>query len=365
MQILNDPASSPDIPDLTYRELVRDPRSVCDDWFYNLMHRLPGHPAFWAVLLGFALPVATASLRDVGEPINHVRSLTELHASYFFPAVIIVQVIAMPLLYRASLDCLYRLRRGFPVSAAEFSRLRVRLIKPSDRFQLSLLVSALVATLLIQEISSSRLSRFVSGDWNSFDIWLTISAELTFVMFLWFLVLPIHRTMRLAETIHAHIQPELFDENLGRPIASYGLRAGLVFAIPYAVVNSASVLIVSDTWVYLLPAIVGPVVAIAFTLIPGYRLRERIREIKKAELGRVQATITKCRSSVSSGSLEGAELHRLVDLVNYRQQVIALREWPFEARFIRGFALYVLLVPLTWVASALVELVIEKLGVIG
>jgi hypothetical protein len=38
------------------------------------------------------------------------------------------------------------------------------------------------------------------------------------------------------------------------------------------------------------------------------------------------------------------------------------REWPFEAPVLRAFALYFLLIPLTWVASAIVELIIERLA---
>jgi hypothetical protein len=365
MQTLTDFASNTRAIPATYRELVRDPRKVCDDRFYGLMHAFPGHPAFWAVLLGIALPVITASLQDIGGPIKHVRSPTELHASYFFGPVIVVQVVIMPLLYRAALVCLEHLRRAFPVSDTEFAGLRELLIRPGTRFQTRLLFAAIIATLLVQQVSSSRLSRYVTGDWNSFDIWLTFSAVLTFVMFLWFLILPVSRTLVLAQIIDNHLRPELFDESLGRPIATYGLRAGLVFAIPYAVVNSASVTVLSDAWALILPAIVGAVVAIAFTLIPGYRLREKIRAAKKAELAWLQTAIGASHAGLHGDRQHGDELRRLVDLVNYRQQVMAVREWPVEAKFIRGFGLYFLLIPLTWVASAMVELVIEKLGVIG
>jgi len=329
------------------------------------MHRFPGHPAFWAVLLGAALPLITADLEGIGGPIQHVRSPTELHASYFFCPVIVVQVAVMPLLYRAALICLHQLRRAFPVSDTEFAALCQALARPEARFQARLLVTAIIATSVVQEVSSARFSRFVSGDWNSFDIWLTFSALLTFVMFLWFLVLPVSRTLVLARIIDEQVRPALFDESLGRPIATYGLRAGLVFAIPYAIVNSASVAIVSDTWVLVLPAFVGAVIAIAFTLIPGYQLREKIRGVKKAELAWLQTTINANRTGVHNNSVDGSDLRRLVDLLTYRQQVMGVSEWPFEARFIRGFGVYFLLIPLTWVASALVELVIERLGVIG
>jgi hypothetical protein len=56
------------------------------------------------------------------------------------------------------------------------------------------------------------------------------------------------------------------------------------------------------------------------------------------------------------------QLSEIVTLLEYGREVKALREWPFEARLIRGFGLYFLLVPLTWVGSALVEMVVEQLA---
>ena len=359
------PTVSDSVISVSYRHLIRDPRKVCDDWFYGLMQRLPGHPALWAFILAFALPVITHLLKDIGGPIEHVRSPTEMRASYFFGPVIVVQVVVMPLLYMSALQCLDMLRRAFPVSDVRAEQLRQMMKRPTKRFQKRLLIGSTVVTLVIQEISSSRISRFITGDWNSFDIWLTFSALLSFMMFLWFLILPISRTLVLAKIIKDNIRPTLFDESLGRPIASYGLKAGLLFSVPYAIVNSASVVIVSDAWVYILPAVVGPVVAIAFALIPGYQLKRRVREVKKAELRWVENELFGRREALKRDIFSNDDLGTIVNLVNYRQQISALREWPFEARFIRGFGLYFLLIPLTWVASAIVELVIEQLGLIG
>ena len=58
--------------------------------------------------------------------------------------------------------------------------------------------------------------------------------------------------------------------------------------------------------------------------------------------------------------LDNSQVNEFVALLEYRREVKSIREWPFEARFIRGFGLYFLLIPLTWVASALVEILIER-----
>ena len=350
---------------MTYRELISDPRCVCNDWFYGLMHRFPGHPAIWAVLFAVTLSLLTALLSGIGAPINHVRSLTELHAPYFFGPVIVIQVVVMPILYQAALKCFDHLRRALPVDDAVVLELRQAIIKPTDKLQRRLLSSTILVALISQEMSSSRFSRFISGDWNSFDIWLTVSATVSFVMFLWYLFMPLLRTVLLARMIDKYIHPELFDESLGQPIGAYGLRAGLVFAIPYAIVNGAAVVVDGEAWPYVAPAIVGIVVAVAFALIPGQRLRNKTRQVKRTELAWLKTAITECRRKVNKEVIDNEQLSKLVNLAEYRQQVSNLREWPFEAKIIRGFGLYFLLIPLTWVASAVVELVIEQLAMAG
>jgi hypothetical protein len=62
---------------LPYRELIKNPRRVCDDWFYRVMSCLPGHPAPWAVLLGLGLPIITTMLSGIGESISYPRNDNE------------------------------------------------------------------------------------------------------------------------------------------------------------------------------------------------------------------------------------------------------------------------------------------------
>ena len=57
-----------------------------------------------------------------------------------------------------------------------------------------------------------------------------------------------------------------------------------------------------------------------------------------------------------------SRLSEIVTLLEYGREVKALREWPFEARMFRSFGLYFLLIPMTWVGAALVEMVVEQIA---
>jgi hypothetical protein len=269
----------------------------------------------------------------------------------------------MPVFYQSALRCFDELQHLMTNSAADIERNRKALITPGRQFQWKLLGVAFMVALLSEEVSAARYTRFVSGDWIVLDLWLVFANSVTLMAFIWFVVMPMSRTLLLAEQIEKSVVPQLFDDTLGTPIGTFGLRAGLVFAIPYLVVNAIGVVALEDAWSYLLPGFIGSLMAISFALIPGERLRRRTRMVKKVELARVNAAINRCRKNVGTGDIEGEQTVEIVRLLQYRREVNAIQEWPFEARVIRGFSLYFLLIPLTWVASAVVQMIVERLAV--
>jgi hypothetical protein len=348
-------------PHLPYRELIKNPRSVCDDWFYRLMSSLPGHPALWAVLIGLSLPVITTLLSGIGDPISYTRSLSDLKGTYLFAPMFMVQVLAMPILYQSAVDCFDRLRRAMTTSDAETAAIRRTLVEPSTAFQAKFLIFSILASLLVQQASSLRITRFFTGDWNAYDVWLTFAGTVNFTMFLWYLIIPITQTLKLADLIGKYVRPVLFDDGLGPPISTFGLRAGLIFAIPYAIVVSSAMTVLDQTWTYLLPGIVGTMAAVAYAYIPGQKMSQRIHQVKQLELDWVNTMINRSRN-IRKDDIDNTQIDEFVRLLEYRREVKAIREWPFEARFVRAFGIYFLLIPLTWVASALVEILIDRLA---
>jgi hypothetical protein len=348
---------------LPYRELIKNPRSVCDDWFYRVMSYLPGHPALWAILLGLGLPIITTMLSGIGEPISYPRTLSDLKGTYFFAPLMVIQVLAMPILYQSAVGCFDQLRRAMTTSDAQTAAIRQTLVEPNAAFQAKFLVFSILMSLLVQQASSLRITRFFTGDWNAYDVWLTFAGSVNFTMFLWYLIIPISRTLKLADLIGQYVKPALFDDGLGPPISTFGLRAGLIFAIPYAIVVSSAAAMLDLPWTYLLPGVVGTLAAMAYAYIPGQKLSQRIHQVKQAELDRVNTLINRSHSIQLEDDIDNTNTDKFLRLVEYRREVKAIREWPFEARFVRAFGLYFLLIPLTWVASALVEILIDRLSV--
>lgn len=183
-------------------------------------------------------------------------------------------------------------------------------------------------------------------------------------MFLWYLVMPIGRTLLLSKILSETISPRLFDDSLGEPVATFGLRAGLLFAIPYFFVGSFAPVVLSDSWTYVLPGLIGTVTAIGFAIVPAVPLRKVRRKLKRSEVEKVNTAVARITIDSPSDDLPVARLSEIVTLLEYGREVKALREWPFEARMFRSFSLYFLLIPMTWVGAALVEIVIEQMAVL-
>jgi hypothetical protein len=103
-------------------------------------------------------------------------------------------------------------------------------------------------------------------------------------------------------------------------------------------------------------AVIALVGGTAALILPVRGIHVRLRQAKRAELGRVHAAIRGDPGALS-GSLireHGADLG-LSDLLAYRNFLESVREWPFDAPTMLRFALY-LAIPLgSWLGGAFVE----------
>jgi len=161
------------------------------------------------------------------------------------------------------------------------------------------------------------------------------------------------RFSRLAESLE---EPDLLDLEPVRPFARHGLSSALLWLV---LVSLVTVNAVDLAWFGLMVSIAfaGGIVAL---VVPVQGLRVRIRDTKRAELARVNATIRGDASAIGESSVGGmlagggAPLS-LGDLLAYRSHVESVREWPFDTFTIVRFALY-LVIPLgSWLGGAFVE----------
>ena len=173
---------------------------------------------------------------------------------------------------------------------------------------------------------------------------------------------------------------DLFDSDLATPFARQGLSNALLAAVLFSLVS----LFWFDHGVTPLLVLAGGL-TIALTglalLLPVRSVQQRYRAAQAAELRRCDRTLARARdrfraalddvgagagsskAGVAAGSSAAGERSRpgrLADLAAYRAEVERVRTWPFDTPTLRRIAVYLLIPIGSWVASALVQSVVER-----
>jgi hypothetical protein len=348
------------------RSIIRNPTLACDDWIYRAGAFLPAPRVITVVAIVVALVLPTITLYDAEVYIVHERSIPEKLIPLFLPWLFLIYFLGMPLLYAAILECFDHLCQSASAGVTEMAAIRVRLIHPGDRFQILLFLVSITNHTLASEMTSTVVTRFFTGDWNVVDLWYFYSGAVANLIFIWILMMPISRMFILTRFIRASVTPRLFDIAIGQPLITIAVRAGLVLAIPAALQTAAIVAIANGaglnwSWQYLFPQVLAGLLAVAFILVPAAALAKRIRRTKHAEIeninGAINSEISVCDNPIRARELKGGILH----LLEYRNAVIAIPEWPLNLVNVRLFWIYLLIAPVTWVAAAFVQVIIERL----
>ena len=152
---------------------------------------------------------------------------------------------------------------------------------------------------------------------------------------------------RLAQRVSVDIfQTELLAPFSQMAVAFMFTMVGVQAALPLMLIGGFSIVAFLPGWLVIF---VPMLVLMAVTVLP---VRQRLVEVKRQELRRVNSEIQKVRRACSAIVDEATGL---APLLVYRREVQALREWPFDIGVIPRIILYLLIPPVTWIGAALIE----------
>jgi hypothetical protein len=306
-----------------------------EPWFL----RWPPESGLTPVWVGVGLAALLVALAgwgalEVAEPIIHQRAAFERRVPFLMTFSIVLVFASARYFIRATerdFDALLPRLRGTPSEIADIRRA----LTHCGRGGLWLGAVVGIATMVaIQELNTQRFSRFMSGDWNVFDVW--AAAVITWCGAGVYQVLVVAFSTagamnRMGSTL---LDLRLFDPDLGRPIARFGLRTMLLYAASPSLLLGAWQILspgVSTTLIYMW--IVCLIVGCACLVLPSKGLRSRIRACKRAELRRIDKAVHGETSALSDSPMREQIQHLgLVDLLAYRREVAAVREWPSTRR---------------------------------
>ena len=105
---------------------------------------------------------------------------------------------------------------------------------------------------------------------------------------------------------------------------------------------------------------IGAGLAAIALVLPLRGVRARAVAVKRDELAWCDATLRRARQALRAGDDDSGRAGLLADLVAYRSVVERASDWGFDVPALRRLALYLLLPLGSWVASSLVQHVLER-----
>jgi hypothetical protein len=110
-----------------------------------------------------------------------------------------------------------------------------------------------------------------------------------------------------------------------------------------------------------LPGLVSTVVPmIAMLLMPMWPVHKLIKIKKAQEIAQLNGQLDSLQSSAGQ-LLDQARLDKINSVLDHRQHVQRVSDWPLDIGALSQLAFYLIIPPLTWVGAALIENVVDAL----
>ena len=109
------------------------------------------------------------------------------------------------------------------------------------------------------------------------------------------------------------------------------------------------------------PGFFMTLVSVIYLLLrPTWPVHVHMREAKASLLASTEAGIARWRETHPDRNFTASAIEDLVPILDFRDHVRALPEWPFNLGLLGRWLFYVVIPPLTWVLAALMENFIDS-----
>ena len=103
-----------------------------------------------------------------------------------------------------------------------------------------------------------------------------------------------------------------------------------------------------------IPGLLATSVPLVYLVVaPIWPLHRRLQLAKRAAIGTVQAQINQVTAE------QPARIETLTPLLAYRRELTATSEWPLSLGLLSQLGFYLIIVPITWVGAALIEILVD------
>jgi hypothetical protein len=151
------------------------------------------------------------------------------------------------------------------------------------------------------------------------------------------------------------VQADLFNLDRLNPFGQSSLR-GVLLVVGALALMPLQALDQEFRWVnYQNGILVGVPAILLMMLVPNWTVHKKIRSLKAQGLQELDAEI-----AAAPRTLDSEALTRLNALLERRNRITHLRNWPMDFSLLTRVVFYVLIPPLAWAGAALVELALDS-----
>jgi hypothetical protein len=142
-------------------------------------------------------------------------------------------------------------------------------------------------------------------------------------------------------------------------------RVAILSTLSVVGAQTLFVLLVLDAgveWPDILPGFaLTTLTVLALFFLPVWPLHERLQAARQAELAKINQQLGHLRPQATTALDDNKSIDGVNRLLLYRREIQQVSEWPFDIPALTQLGIYLIIPPMTWVASALIERVVDAM----
>jgi hypothetical protein len=323
-------------------------------WMLYLIPKIP-HGRWWCALIVFGILWATYWAAGVFD--SEVSEATTSPVALFFCVILAYITPVFHYITRRSEEAFDALAPQLALTREALSRFRSGI---SEKSPLWLLVNTTLG-ISIWLLQSWLLLGSFAEMMRALTINVVSLVGAIFSLLVWvFLTCAIHALVdnaRLFRRLAREVNIDLLNTHALTPFAQMAVSSTLVVIGIQATFPIMWLGGMMDPWTTIPGLIVTTFPLVYLFVAPVWPIHIALREVKRAELARVQEEINSRRQDQPQSSWH--TLEAVAPLLTYRREIASVPEWPFDHSIMARFGLYLVIVPLSWIGAALIESLVE------
>jgi hypothetical protein len=279
----------------------------------------------------------------------------------FFSFIIAYIIPIFSYITATSQEALLVLRPQLDLDDEAFAQTQARLVSANPALIALQLGAGAMCGLVHMSFIRGSVSAMATTTLASLDGFIsTLGALLVWIIMTTVIYMLIHQAVLFARLGADKVRVSLLNTRQLLPFARVSISSSLAIIgalalFPLMGIESGFVLVES------LPGAIATFVPlVALFIIPVWPVHRRIVAMKHQQLETVNERIDACLQARDAGELDPTILGQLAPLLTYRREITEVSTWPFDVGNVTRLLLYLIIPPLTWVAAALIENLLDS-----